>query len=88
MLSESNFFCPGRLGQAVSLYGTGDESKKTAILSRESLVRSVIKIKICGVRIKVKKSHGFLRDSLEKTRRIYPDNKEKESFLSKIEADA
>ena len=33
MLSESNFFCPGRLGQAVSLYGTGDESKKTAILS-------------------------------------------------------
>ena len=28
MLSESNFFSPGRLGQAATLYGTGDKSKK------------------------------------------------------------
>ena len=33
MLSESNFFSPGRLGQAVTLYGTSDGSKKTTILS-------------------------------------------------------
>lgn len=33
MLSESNFFSPGRLGQAATLYGTGDKSKKTTILS-------------------------------------------------------
>lgn len=33
MLSESNFFSPGRLGQSATLYGTGDESKKTTILS-------------------------------------------------------
>ena len=33
MLSESNFFSPGRLGQAATLYGTGDKSKKAAIFS-------------------------------------------------------
>lgn len=33
MLSESSFFLPGRLGQSVSLYGTGEGVKKADILS-------------------------------------------------------
>lgn len=33
MLSESNFFLPGRLGQSISLYGTGESAQKADILS-------------------------------------------------------
>lgn len=48
MLSESNFFSPGRLGQAVTLYGTSDGSKRQPFFPRESLGRLTVPIKICG----------------------------------------